>query len=303
MVAPVRRPPGLPAALPNMQAPTLRTCPTPTLSMRKPYWMLGAAAAGTGWSAYAGNADSAEEIRLLKDQVQRLTQRISELERRQSEHPPFTSTPAGSSSLEAIEQQVKVLERKREIDQEAAAEKAKTTPVVSLGANGFSVRSPDTNFVFRVRGYIQADGRWFLDDAGSGGPNDTFLLRRVRPILEGSVFDRFDYRLMLDFGCGQSSSGNNIRWVQDAYVNARIFPELQVRVGKDKAPVGLERLQSGANLLFIERAFPTLLVPNRDLGIQLRGEFGEGVFEYQVGVFNGVPDGGSGDADRNEENK
>ena len=35
------------------------------------------------------------------------------------------------------------------------------------------------------------------------------------------------------------------------------------------------------------------LAPNRDLGILLNGEVLEGVFQYQIGVFNGVPDGAS----------
>lgn len=246
------------------------------------------------------NADPvSDEIRLLKEQLQSLSSRLAELEQKQTSAPP--GQPA-APSLEELDQKLKILDRQRELSEEAAAERAKTTPVVSLGANGFSVRSADTNFVFRFRGYVQGDARFFLDDPATS-PNDTFLLRRVRPIFEGTVFDRFDYRVMLDFGTGQSSSANNIGWVQDAYVNARILPELQLRVGKDKEPVGLERLQSGANLLFVERAFPTLLVPNRDVGLQLRGDIGSGLFEYQIGVFNGVPDGGSGDADRSDEDK
>jgi phosphate-selective porin OprO/OprP len=40
---------------------------------------------------------------------------------------------------------------------------------------------------------------------------------------------------------------------------------------------------------------PTLLVPNRDLGVQLSGEFNGGAFAYQVGYFNGVTDGQSSD--------
>ena len=35
----------------------------------------------------------------------------------------------------------------------------------------------------------------------------------------------------------------------------------------------------------------THLTPNRDLGVQVHGEFGSGVLTYAVGVFNGVADG------------
>ena len=37
--------------------------------------------------------------------------------------------------------------------------------------------------------------------------------------------------------------------------------------GKFKVPVGLERLESATDIRFIERGFPTSLVPNRDLGV------------------------------------
>ena len=74
-------------------------------------------------------------------------------------------------------------------------------------------------------------------------------------------------------------------------------PEFKARFGKFKPPVGLERLQSPQNMLFIERGLPTLLVPNRDIGIQLHGDLFAGALQYQVGVFNGVPDGRNSDLD------
>jgi phosphate-selective porin OprO/OprP len=203
--------------------------------------------------------------------------------------------------IEELEQQVKILSRKQEIDSEHAAEKAKTTPTVSIGSSGLTVRSADTNFTMRVHGYIQADSRVFI---GDGIPvNDTFLLRRVRPVIEGSVFEKFDYKLMLDFASGINSVAGNNGFLQDAYVNARLFPEFQIQAGKFKEPVGLERLQSAQYLLFVERAFPTQLVPNRDAGVQLQGEVAEGVFSYAAGVFNGVQDGGSDDIEIADDDK
>lgn len=203
--------------------------------------------------------------------------------------------------VEELEQKVRILERKNELADEASVEKAKTTPKIAIGASGLSIQSADTNFVFKVRGYVQADSRNFFDD--TSGQNDTFLIRRLRPIFEGTVFEKFDYRIMLDFPSGATLSAGNNALVQDAYVNARFRPGLQLQVGKFKEPVGLERLQSGSNLLFPERAYPTQLLPNRDLGIQLHGSFWEDTLSYQVGVFNGVSDGGSGDFDAGDDNK
>jgi phosphate-selective porin OprO/OprP len=62
-------------------------------------------------------------------------------------------------------------------------------------------------------------------------------------------------------------------------------------------------LQSGANLLFVERGFPTQLIPNRDVGFQLQGDLFGGALSYAAGVFNGVADGGSGDFETADDDK
>jgi phosphate-selective porin OprO/OprP len=209
--------------------------------------------------------------------------------------------------MEELDQKVRILERKDELEKEVVAEKAKPATSVSAGASGFTIRSADTNFVLKLRGYIQADARFYADDHAAGTANDTFLLRRVRPILEGTVFEKYDFRLMLDFGSGVTASAANDAYVQDAYVNARLLPQFQVQAGKFKEPVDLERLQSGANLLFVERGYPTQLAPNRDVGFQLQGDFGgapgSSVLSYAVGAFNGVADGGSGDIETADDEK
>src|SRR5258708_341998 len=205
--------------------------------------------------------------------------------------------------IDELEQKVKVMERNREVDQETAAEKAKTTPTVSLGAAGLVIRSADSNFVMNVHGYRQADGRFFLNDRETA--NDTFLLRRVRPIIEGSVFDKFDYCLMLDFGSGNGSSstaGNNAL-LDDAYLNARLWQPFQVQVGKYKSPVGLERLQSSADLLFIETGFATQLTPNYDLGASIHNSYFDVPLGYSIGIYNGAADATSDDADVTDEGK
>ena len=209
--------------------------------------------------------------------------------------------------IEELDQKVRILERKTELEKDASTEKARTAASVSAGAGGFSIRSADTNFVLKFRGYIQADARYYADDHSAGTANDTFLLRRVRPILEGTVFEKYDFKLMLDFGSGVTASAANNSYVQEAYVNARFLPQFQIQAGKFKESVDLERLQSGANMLFVERGYPTQLAPNRDVGVQLQGDFGgapgSSLFSYAVGAFNGVADGGSGDIDTADDEK
>jgi phosphate-selective porin OprO/OprP len=159
----------------------------------------------------------------------------------------------------------------------------------AAGRDGFTWKSADGAFVLKLRGYVQLDGRFFDGAAAS----DTFLVRRARPILEGTAFQIFDFRVMPDFGGG-------VTLLQDGYVEARFLPALRLRAGKFKPPVGLERLQSATDLLFVERGMPTNLVPNRDVGVQLAGDVANARLQYAVGLFNGVPDGGSGDSDNND---
>ncbi|HWD91247.1 MAG TPA: porin [Verrucomicrobiae bacterium] len=190
--------------------------------------------------------------------------------------------------IQALDQKVRVLERQKEIDTEAADTKAKETPRIGVGNNGLSVASADSNFVFQLHGLIQTDNRTFFNDKDNHGKsiqgNDGFLLRRARPIFSGTVYKNFDFVFMPDFG------GSSVQ-IFDAYLNYHYAPWLQLRAGKFKVPVGLEQLQSDQYTFFNERALPTALVPNRDIGFQLWGDVAAGRLSYAVGVFNGVGDG------------
>ncbi|MGZ3437880.1 MAG: OprO/OprP family phosphate-selective porin [Polyangia bacterium] len=174
---------------------------------------------------------------------------------------------------------------------EASAPKPSAPPVLlGFGQNGFFLRTPDDSFQLRIRSVIQADGRAYLDDTLK--QQDTFLIRRARLYIEGSVADFLDYRLMPDFAGGQVQ-------LFDAWVNLRPWTWLQLRGGKMKSPFGLERLQSEQNLVFVERGLTSDLAPDRDIGASLHGDVAGKTFSWELGVFNGVPDGASSDQDNN----
>ena len=184
--------------------------------------------------------------------------------------------------IQELDQKVRVLEREHELDQDASKETVKTLPVVTAGANGFSFRSADTNFVLSLHGVLQLDNRSFFRDDGTRG-NEGFILRRARPILQGTVFRDFDFMFVPDFG------GSTVQ-IFDAYLNYRYSPELQLEAGKFKSPVGLEALQTDRDILFNERSIATDLMPNRDLGVMLHGDVGNGVISYAAALLNGAPD-------------
>jgi phosphate-selective porin OprO/OprP len=196
--------------------------------------------------------------------------------------------------LDAQEQQIKILERKLELQDEAAKAAVPTTPIVRASpTQGFRIQSADSANVVRLRGTLHFDGRYFLDDVASDA-SDTWLLRRVRPTLEGTFNNIWDFRFTPDFAGGRTI-------ILDAFGAVRLKPWAVVTAGKFKVPVGLERLMSANDLKFIERGFPTSLLPNRDLGVQLGGDIAGGVAQYSIGVFNGVLDGGSSDAQADAE--
>jgi phosphate-selective porin OprO/OprP len=209
---------------------------------------------------------------------------------------PAASTPADApppasvdEQLAQLDQQIRILKRQIEIDKEAAAEKAKQTPAVVAGGDGFQLKSADGAFLLRLRGYVQSDLRFYPGTHPTTAV-DTFLLRRVRPLLEGTLFKFVDFRLMPDFGGGTTV-------LQDAYIDLRFTPAFRIRTGKFKSPLGLERLASALDLPFVERAYPTSVVANRDVGIVLFGDLAKSTVSYTFGVVDGAVDGGSLDTD------
>jgi len=155
--------------------------------------------------------------------------------------------------------------------------------------DGFFVQAPDGATRLKIGGFTQFDGRFFVAD-GSDPHVDQFGFRSIRPDLQGTLFDHYDFRLLPDFAGGRLV-------IQDAYADVRYGDAVKLRFGKFKVPFGLERLQSEANTTFVERGLPSQITPNRDLGVQVFGELAGGIGAYQVGVFNGVADGQSGDGD------
>jgi phosphate-selective porin OprO/OprP len=162
---------------------------------------------------------------------------------------------------------------------------------VKAGPAGFSFASADNANVIRFRGNLAIDGRWFMDH-GTPESADTFLFRKVRPIIEGTIDNDYDFRFTPEFAGGKSI-------ILEAFATARLLPWLAVQAGKFKGPVGLERLQPDQYNRFMELGLPSALVPNRDLGIEIGGDILGGTFGYAIGVFDGVIDGSSTDSNPN----
>lgn len=248
---------------------------------------------------------SQPDIKALDQKVKALEQRVAveqETSAELAKRAPTTPQP----DIKALDQKVKELEQRVEVQQETATELAKRAPKFEAGRSGLQFSSADGANFLKLRGSVQTDAKFFIDDKDRDknpieGSNLTnkFLLRQARLRLDGRLFKYYDFKIMPDFG------GSSVR-LNDAYIDAHYFSFASLNIGKQKAPVILERLQSNDSLTFLERAYPTFLAPNRDVGIMFHGEFArpgykteyggpvdfKNLVSYQLGAFNGAGDNG-----------
>jgi phosphate-selective porin OprO/OprP len=181
------------------------------------------------------------------------------------------------------------LSRRLEGAEQALAARAKSQGLVTAEEAGFGIGSPDKQFQVRLHGQLQIDGRRFFDD-DSLRDLDTFLVRRARPTVEVTLLGLADAVFTPDFAGGTLQ-------LFDAYIDVHPRPWLRLRAGKFKPPIGLERLQSDNNLVFLERALDQNLSAQRDVGVQLWGDFAGGLVRYEAAIFNGAPDSALNDTD------
>jgi phosphate-selective porin OprO/OprP len=156
-----------------------------------------------------------------------------------------------------------------------APEPVKDAPEASITAKT-EVKKP---LELKPGGYLQADTRSFATDTGTHEQT----LRRLRFKLDGKAFKYFKLRTLIETASSRLQ-------VLDAWIELALRPEIGVRVGKDKAQFGVERLQSATELTFIERAYPTQIAPNRDIGVAVRGDVAGGLVHYSLAAVNGVAD-------------
>src|SRR5262249_13495799 len=117
---------------------------------------------------------------------------------------------------------------------------------------------------------------------------DEFRIRRAKLYLTGFAFDpRLTYRVQLAF-----ENPNNVRLLDDAFVNWKFNDCIQVQAGQSKTPFGREELMNDGVLMFTERSIAIdTFKANRDIGAGFLGYSPGYVFQYWAGVFGGVGQG------------
>ncbi len=224
-----------------------------------------------------------------------------------------TETTTVSPEVAKLKTKVNTLERKLEVQDEVTTGALKKLPIFDAGDNGFRITSADKKNQLRIGATIQTDYRNFLGNTAAWNPStsvngpigpDSIFLRQARIVLEGYILKDIYFKIMPDF----AQTSNTANMLPDAYVDFAYATQASLLVGKYKPSIGLERLQGDANTAFLERAFPTNLAPNRDMGIQVHGGFGmpgykaetapgpidnKNAFTYQVGITDGTGDSGN----------
>ncbi len=183
------------------------------------------------------------------------------------------SAAATRSQVDSLKQEVTALEKK-------AAE----VPPATAGWNGehFFLRSSDGNFTIMPVGYV--DGQYNVYGNSYGAPPDSFSITRARFGFQGNYGKQLDYGLMIE-----TISNPTVR---DAYLDFKPWREFSIMGGQFKVPFSMEVGSADTSVEFYNRSIISVLYPDaggafRAPGLEAHGDFGRGVVQYWLGLFNG----------------
>ncbi|PKL37517.1 MAG: hypothetical protein CVV44_14305 [Spirochaetae bacterium HGW-Spirochaetae-1] len=150
---------------------------------------------------------------------------------------------------------------------------------------------------------LQIQGNFQEDNAGSDWSKDA-QIRRARIILKGSVAK--DVTFFVETDAAQWDNGKNDAtatsktkdvFVQDAFIDYNIMDELKIAAGMILPAFMHHNRQSAISLLGVDYAVKTVPVGGnvwRDMGVEARGLFLDGMIDYHFGMYSGA------DGDTNE---
>ncbi|MBI2344166.1 MAG: hypothetical protein HYV02_07550 [Deltaproteobacteria bacterium] len=162
--------------------------------------------------------------------------------------------------------------------------------------NGFILRSADEAFALKIAARSQFQHQYRnIRQAGQVDTN-TFVMRRARFYLLGTIFKNFDFSLWLNHGTHPTAPSNTYWW---ADMTARIVPEFNITAGMTTMPIDRFGETSSGKYAFVEapitatqedgiqdRTIARQAFSNPEtLGIRLWGDISR--FHYILGVGNG----------------
>jgi phosphate-selective porin OprO/OprP len=212
--------------------------------------------AGTSGAALAATPDA--RLQSLQDQIQTLAKQLQDLKADAAKQQEAVEAQQAAAKKSQAEAQAQQAEFKK---QQATAAKATI-------ANGrLSVASADGNFTAAVRGLLQVDTGYYMQQGSamslptaygpdlSSGTN----LRRVFLGLQGKVFGDWAYYFLYDFGGATTETPGKILY---AYLQYDGLAPWSFRVGAYPAPINIEDSTTSGDLIFFERNSPSNLQRN-----------------------------------------
>ena len=182
-----------------------------------------------GQVVWADDSRTEELIRQLQKRVEELEEKVKTLEAQRAPAGGTNGTPA-TPQIEQLQQKVEDMQRRQEEEARAAEERARTLPKLLIGQDGFAMRSPNGDYKLQLEGVLQVDSRTFFGNSQVVG-DDAFLIRRARPILQGTVARDFDFLFVPDFA-------GTTPQIFDAYVNYKYSPALHSGPGSSSRRSG-----------------------------------------------------------------
>ena len=129
-----------------------------------------------------------------------------------------------ASQIEEATQEARIARRKVELLEEQLAAMAKQPSAATADEKGFALRSADGAHSLRFHTLLQVDSRWFVDNGALSDKADTFLIRRFRPSLDGTLLGFVNCRFTPDFAGGSAT-------VFDAYADIGPIPWIHLVAG------------------------------------------------------------------------
>ncbi len=189
--------------------------------------------------------------------------------------------------VQQLDQKVKILARNGELAEEKAAEEKKTTPIVTVGADGFGFKSADGKNAISLNGRVQAEYRAYGKSDVQNA--DTFDLRRAYLTLQGKVYNDYDFKITGDFA-QQSNDASGLKTTKtildEAYFGINWVPQAKLRFGQFNMPFGLENYTSDLFNDFTERAVTEALTPSKERGAMIHGNPVKGIY-YGLALSTG----------------
>jgi phosphate-selective porin OprO/OprP len=161
---------------------------------------------------------------------------------------------------------------------------------ISYTDDGFKVTTNDQWIQFGgtlMWDVDSVDGKFWKSGDNTKDENDTWQtrseLRRARLNIKAKMTENWKAKLQFDFAGNDQSTE-----IKDAYVEYTGWDIMDLIVGRDKEPFGLEQLTSSKDLCYIERSMiSSAFAPGRNLGISLNGDtdtmiWGLGVYQAET---------------------